>query len=396
MEEYVKIISRKEFNWLLQLTQKGIELPQIKKAVIELFKPYFENCDILQKLAMEALVPDAVTLIKLQSNIWGLEMFKKCLASYRIAKEIDSTKSFQACARWENSISEGLSGYWSMANLELDKSKLKLADYTHEYFKIIGSLLESVLKPYLKALLHQISISIRQPMKYNEINCKDFGEVVTDLINDSGYPELFMPPPWNIKLSQWRNIALHFDYSIKRSRIICRYGKGRNVKKVILSRKGVSELAQLSFTIFSAVKLARTIYLIDNLKEVQKFGSRGKQREEADFLNFSAAIAIQGFKIINYKSNKRKALIILQDVSSMDPYKRRLHASQFVYPLWRITKSSLLEVEYRQEDGAPNFLISASADMCKKVNNGEIEFSALAGLIGMKDLRTGKCIPVSK
>lgn len=77
----------------------------------------------------------------------------------------------------------------------------------------------------------------------------------------------------------------------------------------------------------------------------------------------------------------------------MDPDKRRFHASQFLFPLWLITRSKKVIVEYWEKDDTPNLLVSIDSTICEKIYNGELEPLTLAKIMEIVDLKSKKIIP---
>ena len=148
--------------------------------------------------------------------------------------------------------------------------------------------------------------------------------------------------------------------------------------------------------IYETLKLAHTLFSVDNIEGINKFSPSVEVRDEAKFLNFAAALASQGFEIVEHKKNTEEAKLVVKDRSNLNPDERRCHASQFLFPLWLLTKSKSVMVEYREKDNAPNLLVSVNSSICEKIYNGELEPLTLARTMDMLDLKTGKVIPPAK
>jgi len=394
MEKYERIISTiKEESPLLKMIQQGIKLEKIKEAVIASLEPYFDNKNVLEEFAIEVLIPESINLLKLQKDKWFFEMFKKCLSTYRLAKSRDPQSCFESCALWQPQILQSLSKYWSVLHLEQNKNILEIEEFLHESLRNIGDIIEGLTKPYLKALLHQIKITKGIKTSIKEIDSLDLGTIIRELIQTSGYAGLFMPPPWKIRLNQWRNIAYHHTAKVENNKIICWYGKAPNTKKIQLSRNELLQVVHTIFNVHKALKLAYTLFFVDNIKEINKFSPFAEVRNEAKFLNFAAGLASQGFEIIEYKKNTDEAKIVVRDISNLDPDKRRFHASQFLFPLWLITRSKKVIVEYWEKDDTPNLLVSIDSTICEKIYNGELEPLTLAKIMEIVDLKSKKIIP---
>ena len=144
---------------MLKMSELGKTPTEIKEAVIESLEPYFENRDILEKYAIEFLVVESINLLKLKSDKWFFERFKKCISTYQLAKSINPQKCFESCALWQPDIEQSISRYWSVYYLEIDKNTLDSEEYLHECLRNIGDIIEGLTKPYLKALQHQRRIA---------------------------------------------------------------------------------------------------------------------------------------------------------------------------------------------------------------------------------------------
>lgn len=393
MEGYERIISAiKEGSPLLKMIELGVKPEEIKEAVIESLEPYFDNKDILEQLAIKLLVPESISLLKIQKDKWLFDMFEKCFFTYRSAKTKDQQSCLKSCALWQPYIAHSTSEYWSVLHLEVPKGDLGIGEFLHECLRNIGDIIEGVTKPYLKVLLHQVRIANGIKTALEDIDSLDLGAIVNELVEKSGYATLFMPPPRNIRLNQWRNIAYHHTAKIENSEIICWYGKTPNIKEVRLSREELLQVVQAAVNIYAVLRLAYTLFYIDHLNEIDECSLSGEVRDEAVFVNFAAGLASQGFEVVEYKKNPDDAKLVVKDISNLNPDKRRFHASQFLLPLWVITHSNRVIVEYREKDNTPNFLVSANSDVCEKIYEGELELLDLAKIMGMTDLKTEKVL----
>ncbi len=394
MKKYEKVISKvKEENPLLKLIESGMNLEEIKESVIESLEPYFDNKDILEQFAIETLVPESVNLLKLQKENWFFRKFEKCLDTYRSAKAKDTQSCFKSCVLWQPQILQSLSKYWSVLYLEIDKNNLEIEEFLHECLRNIGDIIEGLTKPYLKALLHQIRIANGIKTVLEDIDSLDLGIIVNKLKQESGYAELFMPPPWNITLNQWRNIAYHHTARIENSKIICWYGKTPNIKESRLSRSELLQAVQTIFDVYRAIRLAHTLFFIDNLKEINRFSPTVEVRDDAAFLNFATGLASQGFEIVEFKKNADEAKLVVKDVSNLNPDQRRFHASQFLFHLWLLTESKQVIIEYREKDNTPNLFINTTSTICEKIYKQELKPLDLAKMMEMVDLKTNKIVP---
>lgn len=153
MEKYERIISTTNESPLLKMIELGLKPQEIKEAVIKSLEPYFDNKEILEQFAIEALVPESINLLKLKKDKWFFEIFKKCLFTYRSAKNKDPQSCFESFALWQSRISRSISKFWSVLHLELNKNVLDIEEFFHECLRNIGDIIEGLTKPsvYVRA-----------------------------------------------------------------------------------------------------------------------------------------------------------------------------------------------------------------------------------------------------
>lgn len=379
---------------LLDLVEAGLTPADIKKAVIATLQPYFRNEDILKELAIGLLVPEALNLARLQQCPWAFNGFRRCLSLYHSAHAIADSKSLKSYASWERVIQEGLSQYWSAFQIQTSQSDLELDEFAFEAFRNIGMTIEAVIQPHLRDLLNQIKIIKRQPELKANLTSMSLGDVVVELEGKSELVELLAPPPWCIRLSQWRNIAQHHSFRVQGKTIICRYGRAPRVSEVCLLEHELKQVFDSIHNVFLALKLARTIYCVDNIEKMQAFISEDEpqMRVEQKILTFTSAVATQGFEVIDINLTDEIAVAILRDVTDQDPKKRRFHASQLVYPLWASTECSRVTIEYREKDGTCNFASTVLGKDCERLTQGNIDLEEFIKRAEFIDLKSGKKI----
>jgi hypothetical protein len=328
MNKYERIVSAlKEQNPYFEMIRQGLKPEEIKQHVIESLVPYFDHKEILEQFAIEALIPESINLLKLQKDKSSFKMFQECFCTYRLTKGKDSQHCFESLAQWQPQILQSLSKFWSILYLELDKNTLEIEEFLHESLRNIGDIIEGLIKPYLKILLHQIRISNGILAARETIDSLDLGTVVDELIKTGQLTDHLMPPPWSIRLNQWRNIAYHHDAKIENNEIICWYGTKPNIKQIRLQRHELLHAVHTIYGVYGPIRLAHTLFFTDNLMEITKFHMLIEERQEAQFLTFFSGIASQGFEIIEYRNSLDETKVVVKDVSDMDPNQRRFHAS---------------------------------------------------------------------
>jgi len=373
----------------------GFKPEEVKRASVGVLESYFENKDVLKHCAID-LIPEVLSLIRLQGQQLFVHGIQECLSVYRLAKARDSHACFESFALWQPKIAESLSKFWTVLHLEADKSALEINEFLHECLGNIGDIIEGLSQPYLKILLHQLRITKGNISPLQDVDSLELGQIVNELIKQRNFVSLLAIPPWNIRLNQWRNIAYHHSARIENNDIICWYGKAPKIKEIKITRNELTQIAQAIFHIFSSLKVAHTLFYVDNLEQIRSFSTPAyKEREEAGFLNLAVALASQGFEVLEYGKSQDEARIVLRDASNSKPEMRRFHASQFLFPLWLLTEAKTLVVEYRENDNTPNLVASADSAICEKIYNGELEPLALAREMRLVDLKAKKTIEPS-
>lgn len=397
MQKYERIISSiKERYPLFEMIQRGFKPEDIKKAVIATLDPYFENRSLVEHCAID-LIPESITLTRLRKNPLFLDGIENCLSIYRSAKATNSQSCFESFAWWQPQVIQSLSEFWTVLRLEVDKSTLEIEEFLHECLRNIGDIIEGLTKPYLKILYHQLKIAQGREVSLEKADSMKLGRVVNVLIERGALASLLTLPPWNIQLNQWRNIAYHHSAKIENNEIVCWYGRSPDIKEVKLSTNELLQVGQVIFDIFCSLKLTHTLFYIDNLTHISSFSTPVyRERDEAGFVNFATALASQGFEILQFNKTRDEARVVVRDLSDLESDMRRFHASQFLFPLWLLTESRRLVLEYREKDNTPSLLVSTVSDICERIYNSELETLDLAKTMSIIDLKAKKASESAK
>jgi hypothetical protein len=366
-----------DINPFLAMAEAGVSPSEIKDFIISELSPYFDNIDVVEDLAVDILSLEVINLfnVRLQGDE---HLLNYVLGIYRSAKNKNKKASFQICAESEQLINDGLSHYMSLSLMETPKSELGLYEYTQDMFKIIGSIIEACLKPFLFDLLRQQRICRNK--NFNITESPKLGVMVQELYDTIEKKELMAPNPWGIRLSQWRNIAQHHNTKIDRNSIICTYGEGQNRNEVTLSRDKLGDLTQKVMSIFRSIKLARTIFFIDNLEEIKPLINDLDMREENRLLSFTTAVSTQGFKLNNLNLTDDSATAEIVDTQEVSQ-KRFIYASQFLDALWVATKRKELIIYYVSSCGKNIAKCTVAGSACEKLGNGVIDIKEYINLV---------------
>ena len=376
--------------------EAGATPDEVKLGVIQLLSPYFSNKDVLDKAAVNVLTSDAIALTSLSKNKLAFDLFEYALAMHQQAYAQDKNVCIRTSVEWQPAIHEGLSIFWSQYYLELDKTTLQAEEFLHECLRNLGAKTEGVIKPLSKELLQQQRVKNGDYVVKGTTKELDFGIVIDELHRASPNPNFFAP--WGVRISQWRNIAQHLSASVEGATFVCKYG--RPEKEIRLTRGELYQITKHMYDAFSGFRLANSFFAVDQMAELVSAGltpESMRMRNEMEILHLVSGLASQGFEVVDFQKNESGAKLVIKDMTSLDPDKRRLHTVQFVGLLWYCTKAPIVTVEYLQQDGTPNFRTRAPADLFARIEKEQLPTSVIAEEAEMTDLKNNLVIPkVSK
>lgn len=330
----------------------GYEPEDVKLEIVESFSKYFQNQKNLKKYAVSHLINNWFSYIFLTGeNPQSVEKVDLFVSIFNDAKKINSQETINAYAFWLPEISQSIIRYWSLYNTQNNLKNLCIEDFAIETLNMIGVTIEGILKPFFKLILALSRIQKRKTYDLNEINLKDLGIIIDELINTSKIKDLLIINPHAVRLNQWRNIAYHHNTQIINGQIFCSYKKNGSYVEFKVSKDDLERTLKHILLIFKLVRISETIFCFDNLTEIQKatkiLGTEFNVREESKLLDFYSPITSQGFKVVDLTISDEVAILKLHDMQEYPDFqKRAIHSSQFLYNLWDYTNSKKLIIEY--------------------------------------------------
>lgn len=367
-----KVRESKQFKALLHSTSQANNPLATKQRIVETLAPFFDNQSNLGRFAVEALIPEVSALAELGKSATYYQYFLAVLQTYKDAKRTDSESFYEALGFWYRPCEQALVKYWSVYHLEIEKKNLPLDEYVHESFRNIGDIIEGLSQPFLGALLHIVRIRDRTVVDANQLAAFDLGTAIGKLIEECGFPELFLIPPWNIKLNQCRNIAFHHSAQVKGAEIVCAYGKPPNTKSFSTTRQDIYLAAQNIFNVFRAIKLAYSLTVVDNITDLRFPDSEPPfLRKEAHLVNLVLQFASQGFDVVSFSDSEELSRVRVRDLTKRDDKVRAAHSSQFLFSLWQSTQSRKVVIEYENTEGLLMYRFALDSGTCEKISQGE-------------------------
>lgn len=368
------LIAVSERSNIIKNMETGKSPEDLKNAIIDTFYPFFENKNNLKKSASTLLISDFHEFLIIRKTDF-YPFFLSCLDTYKRAKLLESNLCIEGITLFEPQMTEATGRFWSVFFSQQDLNHLSDDDYLFECLKNIGSIIEGISKPFLKSLLFQIKITIGEKPNFKEIDDMSLGDVIVNLINNSGYPELFFPKPKKIRLNHWRNISYHHTASINKSIITCIYGSKKKYS-ISLTKKELAETVINILFILRTIRLANNIFSTDNIQDLLKHSqdSPSEGRKEIEFENYVLAIMAQGFHVIDFSYDENKTLVKIRDVLEKEEDDRRIaRACMFLVAFWLLTNSKTIEIECQIKH--QNFLLSIDGSDCQKLDSGEFTIS---------------------
>jgi hypothetical protein len=136
--------------------------------------------------------------------------------------------------------------------------------------------------------------------------------------------------------------------------------------------------------VFDGVRLGRSLFGIDRIREIKPFLTGVEDRPEVNILSLVTAIATQGFEATNVEVSDERAEVWLRDHRSADRKARMVHASQFAHVLWTYTEAAEVLVHYCDANGCIAASFSSSGENCELFSEGTIDLATYVNRMSFK------------
>jgi hypothetical protein len=362
-------------NPLLSLVEEGYTPEQIKQGIIEALTPFFSNRDVLEEHAIETLAGEVVNLAFVRSDPRALSVFDHARELYAQAHLADAAAAHRCCAFFEPHVEAGVAEFWSLLYLEVPKADLDLPEFKHEVFRHIGAMLEACVQPFLREMLGMLRIRRGKIVTESDLAGLPLGNVVAELADVTRREDIYSPQPWGIRLNQWRNVAQHYRATTAGERVRVVFGEGNAAKHLELTRDELNDVLKLVAAYYRAVKLARTLFFVDNIRAIVLHLTDTRPRTESVLFAFVASVATQGFNVVDVRASETALEVWLQDLTPEEQPKRLIHASQLVYPLWARTDAAIVRVHYARSADDAVTTFTATAEDCLALTDQRISMA---------------------
>lgn len=328
------------------LHRANVPISEVRNAIKEIVTPYISSPSLLDTERIYLLAGEASMVEYLCTLDHGQELFEYVLSVYKEAGAVDAQKCFATIAAFEPEIEVAKQKYLSLSLLEVDRDDLDTETLSHEVFRTVGALIEGSIQAYLRELLCLVRIRDRD-FGVQECLALKLGNVVDQLLHRKVKSELLKPSPWEISLSQLRNVGQHLSLRVDGNHVVASYGTTVR-HEVRFSRSELFDLFQATFIRQGVLKVGRTLFVHDNIDSISPHLPEGSAEGDSVLLDFSAMMMTQGFKVVDLVQEAEKIEVVAEDVRSEfeDPNIRYIHASQFLAHLAYMIPGKTLCMRY--------------------------------------------------
>ncbi|MFW9874683.1 MAG: hypothetical protein ACFFG0_16370, partial [Candidatus Thorarchaeota archaeon] len=376
----------------LGLTQKEIE-----DFIIENHKPYLKNKSIPRIQVYTYMSQYIDSLIQILSNENNKILFENCLDIYWKAKEKDPIRCYKSYEYWEDDILEATSKLVTMINIDRDRNQMNLYEFAEDVFTKIGKIIEKLIQPYLRIILYLEKVINNENPNIFDLNKYSIGTIIDELLKFKIFNNLLTPGTWNIKLNQWRNIPKHDKYSVKDNKIICKYGIPPNEKIIKLFQPELWMLFENINEIFSLLRLAHSLFFLDNMEEIMPYWKNKQLRQESSLLDLISLYDILGFSVKDYILEDNTIKFVVRDLTKKDCENRLKELLMLLRPIWYKIKKRFIRLKYLDSNSNPIYSIEADISKRKDIFSEGVDeklltLENLKDCIELTDLRINKSI----
>ena len=217
--------------------------------------------------------------------------------------------------------------YWTRSCLsQADIKNLQPHDIINVKFKAIEDILEGCFKARFKLFFHVNCFLNNIPFQK-----KDFGQYISDFENPNEIFELYLFDPYlKIKTSQWRNIASHKTYKIRKNHLEIVYSK-KNPIKVDLTYAQFEDVFNWVKLMYGSLRLAEVITFLGNRNIIEKVTEKAQNinlRLEQMILQIVHNMQIVGFPFVKIIEDGKTLTLLLNKKQEGDLKESVIHASQ--------------------------------------------------------------------
>lgn len=366
---------------LMGASERGYRPEEIRDAVINELAPYFDYKDFLNKFASESQMLSMFEyFIRYHYDKAFADGVKDVLNCYKQAflKDKNGFWNIVLCS-YEQMVNDE-NKMWSVRNKNARTLNSELYEKVIYYMRLVGDNLEITAKHIVQELYALILMSDNKVLDYPKIRKMDFGVIINNIIEQKFLLKELITTPFQMKLSDWRNIAYHHSYSISNNKINCSYGK-KIVKNISIDLNELEDCVHQIIRTCNVFTIARCIFIFDYNHEIPTSYILEKVdfREPMLIDQLRIALLAQEFNLCNIQDDKQKIEVDFVDsLANANGKERIVHCSQLLYRVWKVWKRQEVVINYISTDGKKVCKLSIKGNVCEAVSKGEKDMMCLA------------------
>lgn len=366
----------------------GYKTSELKETVEGVLSQFFEHKEVLNQYWCDAEIIKTFELVvryynteNFIANLRSLvnlyqNAYKKC-PNQTLDMIVNNYVEF---SHVENKIFCEKERFFDLKNKDTYEQLVGMMDFSEK-------LLEIAIKPAVAELVACLKLSECGQVNYQSIKDTKFGCNIKVLIDKTDVGKLFQLNPNNIKLSDWRNIVCHSDYSIDSNMYItCTYGK----KKTFTLNNGefnlyIKQIKQTN----NILGLARMIFIYDYFDLIDSYITKNYPEIRSKLFiidccknhRLDYSLASQGYKVLNITEEETTITFDLKDLidtstSTLEYQKSRwINTARYLMIFWQFYPKSTIVANYYSKNNINEFSCNVDGDTCKKVlkNNENVK-----------------------
>ncbi|MBT9514034.1 MAG: hypothetical protein IV104_16970 [Acidovorax sp.] len=376
---YLKTVET--FEPFTKIVKSGISPAELKKSLVAVLDPYVRDKELLWRCAVSGLANEALCIANLNLRPEWRDLLVKSFEIRNTAISKAPTQAYQVICDFEKNIREAQRKYSMQILFEQSKEELKTDEYAFEMFRLIGSLIESTIQPFLKEIYCLAEINAGQPKNVQSVIDADFGQIIEQFNRLNCFPALLTPGSWGIRINQWRNIAQHHSFSVTGENIEATYGKSSPKKSISITRNELFSLSKELIRGLGALKSSRELTILNNIDQLRDRIAHFEVDIYSIATELAAAFATQGFTLIGLEESNDLVSASILDANPTQGNIRQIHCSQFVLPIGARFPQKGIEVTYESEGSTEKFKFSITPEANRVLGELQAPFERLADLL---------------
>lgn len=278
----------------------------------------------------EILRTELINYIGLSEKPIYFELFEWTYDLYADCIKMDKEKTIKIFADSFHDISNTDMKWMTNVLTQPDYQQFSVRDKISYYFKIIDETLEGVFKPRLRLLDKLIRLKLGQNVIDN--SNFDFGRVIREIPNEfENEINLFLKDPiFSISTNQWRNIAAHKSFVIKKDSVEVKYGRS-NIQSTSMLIEEFYKITHWTQDIYRALRLAQVFTGLNYIEDIvtELGGTENLNlRFESALLHIIHNLQIVGFEFVSTEELSDTFCLNVKGKVNHDLKSSLIHASQ--------------------------------------------------------------------